>query len=330
MKQEPASVQFRPLTGSVLMGHLPEPIRGWNRVAAYPLQNSIQQPSDTSTVYAHYRQGKLVVVLMIADLGNLDPIGVAHFDAPPPPFTDASGTLTFRREGDLWVQEKAFKEPYDQEVVPRFSYKMLMDDEARPLTPGTAFLIRTTLPNGFMVAVQGPQDASLALLNQIFAAVDLKRLSAIPNDTGRPMAEAVAPTPTLSERLQALVPASFGTWTRAALKSGRPGPDGVTKPVAEAEFRRAESRAWMTVAHSTMPTPVPAPGAPTELRGSEGSERFYAEGTSAVSETVRSADGRVDVALMRADGVVVTLWGLNVTPAELKALALAVAPLPPR
>ncbi len=141
-------------------------------------------------------------------------------------------------------------------------------------------------------------------------------------------AEPATSTPTPSERLQALVPASVGAWTRAALKGGRPGPDGVTKPVAEAEFRRAESRAWMTVAHSALPTP--APGAPTERRGSEGSERFYAEGTAAVRETVRAADGRVDVALMRADGVVVTLWGLNVTPAELKALALAVAPLPSR
>jgi len=141
-------------------------------------------------------------------------------------------------------------------------------------------------------------------------------------------AEPAAPTPTPSERLQALVPESVGPWTRAALKGGRPGPDGVTKPVAEAEFRRAESRAWMTVAQSAMPTP--APGAPTERSGSEGSERFYAEGTSAVRETVRAADGRVDVALMRADGVVVTLWGLKVTPAELTALALAVAPLPPR
>jgi hypothetical protein len=141
-------------------------------------------------------------------------------------------------------------------------------------------------------------------------------------------AEPAAPMPTPSERLQALVPARVGNWTRAALKGGRPGPDGVTKPVAEAEFRRAESRAWMMVAHSAMP--IPALGEPTERRGSEGSERFYAEGTSAVRETVRAADGRVDVALMRADGVVVTLWGLNVTSAELKALALAVAPLPPR
>lgn len=136
------------------------------------------------------------------------------------------------------------------------------------------------------------------------------------------------PAPTPSERLQALVPATVGAWTRAALGGGRPGPDGVTKPVAEVEYRRGDVRVWMTVAQSALT--MPPPGAPTERSGSEGSERYYAEGTSAVRETVRAADGRVDVALMRADGVVVTLWGVNVPAAELKTLALAVAPLAPR
>jgi hypothetical protein len=136
---------------------------------------------------------------------------------------------------------------------------------------------------------------------------------------------AVPPTP--NERLMRLVPETAGAWTMHSLRGARPGPDGQTTPSAEAEFRRQADRVTLTVADAGMMRTSPPP-APVESTTVDGSERLYGEGGATVRETVRRIDGRVDVALMRADGIVVTVQGTRVPAAELKALALAVRPLP--
>ena len=134
----------------------------------------------------------------------------------------------------------------------------------------------------------------------------------------------VSPTP--NERLMRLVPESAGAWTRHSLRGARPGPDGQTKPAAEAEFRRLDVRVTVTVAEAGALHDSP-PSAPTEGNTVDGSEKLYAEGGATVRERVHRIDGRTDVALMRADGIVVTAQGMRVSAADLKALALAIKPL---
>jgi hypothetical protein len=134
----------------------------------------------------------------------------------------------------------------------------------------------------------------------------------------------VAPTP--NERLMRLVPETAGHWKLHSLHGARPGPDGKTEPAAEAEFRRPSARATLTVLEAGALSDAP-PAAPIETSNVDGTERLYAEGGATVRETVRRVDGRVDVALTRADGIVVMVRASHVPAAELKALALAVKPL---
>jgi hypothetical protein len=122
-----------------------------------------------------------------------------------------------------------------------------------------------------------------------------------------------------------LVPETAGDWKLHSLRGARPGPDGKTKPAAEAEFRRPSARVTLTVADAGALREPPA--APIENNTVDGSERLYAEGGATVRETLRRIDGRVDVALTRPDGIVVMVRGNKVPAAELKALALAIKPL---
>ncbi|MBX3607217.1 MAG: hypothetical protein KF788_18200 [Piscinibacter sp.] len=138
--------------------------------------------------------------------------------------------------------------------------------------------------------------------------------------------QTVTATPTPNERLMSLVPEKIGDWTLDSLRGARPGPDGVTDPAAEAEFRKGDLRASLTVSQSARR--VTPPASPTENTTPEGTERIYAEGNAALREAVRRADGRVDVALMRADGIVVTVQATMVAVHDLKTLALGIKPLP--
>jgi hypothetical protein len=162
--------------------------------------------------------------------------------------------------------------------------------------------------------------AVVAVLGASFPA----RSQTVSSTTSSSAAAEVQPTP--NERLMRLVPKTAGAWKLHSLRGARPGPDGQTEPAAEAEFRRNKVHVKLTVAEAGLLRESP-PAAPIENNTDDGSDKLYAEGGAAVRETVRRIDGRVDVALMRADGIVVTVQGTKVPPADLKALALAVKPL---
>ena len=134
----------------------------------------------------------------------------------------------------------------------------------------------------------------------------------------------VPPTP--NERLMRLVPQTAGDWKRHSLRGAQPGIDGQVQPAAEAEFRRHNVRVTLSVTDAGTPAEKP-PAAPVVSNNDDGSEKLYAEGAVTVRETVRRIDGRVDVVLMRPDGIVVMVQGTKVPAADLKKLALAVKPL---
>jgi hypothetical protein len=140
-----------------------------------------------------------------------------------------------------------------------------------------------------------------------------------------PATTSTSPAPTPNERLMRLVPEKAGDWSLHSLRGARPGPDGRVEPAAEAEFRRHGVRVTLTVTDGGAPAAPPA--APIDSTNVDGTQKIYAEGDATVREDVRRIDGRVDVALMRADGIVVSVRGTKVPAADLKALALAVRPL---
>ena len=132
-----------------------------------------------------------------------------------------------------------------------------------------------------------------------------------------------APVLTTGERLMQLVPDHVGRWKRHALARAPARVDGVRPPTVEAEFRRANFRVQLSV---TQTAGAPVTATPIERDTAEGSEKIYVEGGGIVRETLRRADGRIDVALMRADGVIVIAHSIGVTASELKTIAQGVRP----
>jgi hypothetical protein len=74
----------------------------------------------------------------------------------------------------------------------------------------------------------------------------------------------------------------------------------------------------------TQTNAAPSPVTPIERDTDEGSEKIYVEGGNTVRETLRRADGRADVALIRTDGVTVIAHSMGVAASELKAIAQGV------
>jgi hypothetical protein len=130
-----------------------------------------------------------------------------------------------------------------------------------------------------------------------------------------------APALTPGERLMQLVPDHVGRWKRYALARARANVDGVRPPTVEAEFRRAAFRVQLSV---TQTEGAPVPSMPIERDTAEGSEKIYVEGGTTVRETVRRADGRTDVALIRPDGITIIAHSIGVAASELKAIAQGV------
>ena len=181
---EPASAQRqgavpnqRPdVEAAALLDQLPT-IHGWRQVAAYQMLRSGIGLPEQAVVHGHYRQGEHVVVLTIADAGAGSTAFLLHFDATPPPMTDDAGTTTtFHRAGEWWLTEQTYREPFPEKVVPYFSYKMVMANEAYPRTPGLATRFSILLPNGIMVSAGGPTGTDPALVRQVFDAVDRRKL----------------------------------------------------------------------------------------------------------------------------------------------------------
>jgi hypothetical protein len=129
------------------------------------------------------------------------------------------------------------------------------------------------------------------------------------------------PALTTNERLMQLVPAQVGKWKRHKLAGARANVAGVKPPTVVAEFRRAEFRVQVSV---TQTNAAPSPVTPIERDTDEGSEKIYVEGGNTVRETLRRADGRADVALIRTDGVTVIAHSMGVAASELKAIAQGV------
>ena len=125
-------------------------------------------------------------------------------------------------------------------------------------------------------------------------------------------------------QLQSLVPEKVGEWKRHSLAGPVPGGEPETGVYAQSEFRRKRDRAYLRVASLGPGAPVPVATKPTAQTTVDGSERSYSEGGHAFRETLRSADGQVEVSVRRADGLLVTVRANGVPAADLKALALAV------
>jgi hypothetical protein len=130
-----------------------------------------------------------------------------------------------------------------------------------------------------------------------------------------------APELSIHERLMQLVPEHVGDWKRQTLNRARPGMRGVRPSTVLAEFRRGDERVQMSVGQTKgEPKPVPVLDAPVERNSAEGSEKSYTEGAAMVMESFRRADGRTEVSLVRADGIVVSVQSIGVAASELKAL----------
>lgn len=169
------------------------------------------------------------------------------------------------------------------------------------------------------VLPQRRHAVATAVLAALLCAAPLARSDTMSPATPPPTSAPASP----NERLMRLVPDKVGAWKRHSLRGAQPSKDGSVTPGAQAEFRRGGDRVELRIADGGS---APQPSAPMERNDVEGSERVYSEGGATVRETTRAADGRVDVVLTRADGIVVMVQGTRVPPAELKALALAVRP----
>ena len=137
-------------------------------------------------------------------------------------------------------------------------------------------------------------------------------------------AQPAAASATPNERLMALVPKTAGAWTLHALSGARTGPDGQTTPGAHAEFRKGSARITLTVTDAGPGQVIAPPATPTERNTGSGIEKVYAEDRATVHESHRKADGRIELMLARADGIVVTVTGTNVPAVELKQIAMGV------
>ena len=156
------------------------------------------------------------------------------------------------------------------------------------------------------------------------AAALLALLCALPSSPGSQTLSVSATSP--HGRLMALVPESAGGWKRSVLRGPRADPNFTPPPGAEAEFRRGDLVLRVNLSEAPQ-APPPPPSPPIETDGDAGTERIYGEGGATVRETVRRADGRLDLVLMRPDRVVVAVQGYRTTMAELRTVALAVRPL---
>jgi hypothetical protein len=127
-------------------------------------------------------------------------------------------------------------------------------------------------------------------------------------------------------RLKALVPAQIGAWKRRRLSAPAPTGEADVQVQIEAEFRSAKRTAVLLVSSLGPGAGAPWTGSEAEHETAEGTERAYGEAGNAVRESVRRHDGRVEVTVLRPDGVVVIARGYGIGLAEAKALAFGVRP----
>jgi hypothetical protein len=129
-----------------------------------------------------------------------------------------------------------------------------------------------------------------------------------------------APALSTGERLMQLVPDQVGPWKRHKLTRAPRTIDGTSPPTVEAEFRQANKRVQLSVTQMKAAPSAP-PAAPVDRETASGREKAYAENGATVLEKTRNADGRMDVTVVRADGISVNAHAIGVTASDLKAIA---------